>query len=166
MAGCEAAKAGRKLTASLIARPLWVNNTNGHKEEYAVGMRKHLRMLFGRGGCFLHCHGCGGLRWWLLNEVEAQVRHDFNSAAKPASTRDAPQPACSRYGGYGKVQQHLCGPSVWSGQHPPAGPMHSRLSVRPYETCRAGAKVRKVFILLNNQRARALTAELSCPPPA
>jgi hypothetical protein len=90
LAGCEAAKAGGKLTASLIARPLWVNNTNGRHEEYAVGVGKRLRLLFGRGGCFLHCHGCGGLVWRLLNEAEAHGRHDFISAAKPASARDAP----------------------------------------------------------------------------
>jgi hypothetical protein len=61
LAGCEAAKAGRRLTASPIARPLWVKNTNGRYEEYAVSVGKRLRMLFGRDGCFLHCHGCGGL---------------------------------------------------------------------------------------------------------
>jgi hypothetical protein len=32
-----------------------------------VGVGKRLRMLFGRGGCFLHCHGCGGL---VLEDVE------------------------------------------------------------------------------------------------
>jgi hypothetical protein len=125
-----------------------------------VGLGKRRRMMFGHGGYFLHCHGCGGLWWRLLNEAEAQGRNELTSAAKPASARDAPQPACSRHGGYGKVQQHLRGPSVWSGQHPPAGPMHSRLSAHSYETCRAGAKVRKMFLLLNKQRARALTAEL------
>ena len=93
-------------------------------------------------------------------KLKLKGRHDFSSAAKPASASDAPQPACSRHGGYGKVQQHPRGPSVWSGQHPPAGPMDSRLSARPYETCRAGAKARKVFLLFNKQRARALTAEL------
>jgi hypothetical protein len=38
--------------------------------------------------------------------------------------------------------------------------MHSRLSARPYETCRAGAKSRSMFLLLNKQRARVLIAEL------
>jgi hypothetical protein len=44
--------------------------------------------------------GCVG---GLLNKVDAQGRHDFTSAAKPASARDTPRPACRRHGGYGKV---------------------------------------------------------------
>jgi hypothetical protein len=72
LAGCEAAKAGRRLTASPIARPLWVKNTNGRYEEYAVSVM-----------------GVVGWWWRLLNEAEAHGRHDFISAAKPASARDA-----------------------------------------------------------------------------
>lgn len=57
--------------------------------------------------------------------------------------------------------QHICGSSVWSGQDPPAVLMHSRLSARLYERCRARAKTRKMLTLLNRQCARALSAELS-----
>jgi hypothetical protein len=37
------------------------------------------------------CIVMGVVGWWwrLLNEAEAHGRHDFISAAKPASTRDA-----------------------------------------------------------------------------
>jgi hypothetical protein len=77
-----------------------------------VDVGKRLRMLFGRGGFFLHCDRCGELRWRLLIEADAHGRHDFTSVAKPASARDAPQAASRRHGGYGKVYQHLCGSSV------------------------------------------------------
>ena len=53
--------------------------------------------------------GCVG---GLLNEADAQGRHDFTSAAKPGSARDTPKLAYRRHGGYGRVQQHLCGSSV------------------------------------------------------
>lgn len=55
-----------------------------------MDLGKRLRTLFGRGGCFLHCDGGGGLRWWLSIEADAHGRHDFISAAKPAYARDTP----------------------------------------------------------------------------
>jgi hypothetical protein len=88
--GCEAAKAGWRLIVSPNARPLPTQNANEWHEEYAVGVGKRLRMLFGRGGCFLHCDRCGGLRWRLSIEADAHGKYDFSSAAKPASARDAP----------------------------------------------------------------------------
>ena len=61
--GCESARAGWRITASPIVRPLSAQNTNEWHEEYAVDVGKRRRTLFGRSGCFLHCDGGGGLCW-------------------------------------------------------------------------------------------------------
>jgi hypothetical protein len=49
-----------------------------------------------------------------------------------------------RWQGYGKVQKYLGGSSVWSVLGPPAACIQRRLSARPYESCRARAKTRRV----------------------
>jgi hypothetical protein len=135
----------RMQAGMLLARPkAWpgrVCSTCKLPAEDVVDAGKGLRVLFGHGGCIRDCGGRGGLvameaavwRWRSQHQIRCQ-----------ASTTTVPALIYCTRGGHGKLQQHIKGPSVWSGLGPPTVRSQRRHSALPYDACRARARPRRL----------------------
>jgi hypothetical protein len=73
----------------------------------------------------------------------------------PLPSRDRRRfcPLCCRWQGRGKVHQRPREPSVWSRLGPPTDTSQWRLSARPHDVCRTGARPRRLLIATTWRRA-------------
>jgi hypothetical protein len=139
--GCRRRMQAGMLVAWPKAWPGWACGTCKLLAEHVVDAGKGLRVLFGHGGFISQCGGRGGLvaaeavvwRWRSQHQLRCQ-----------ASTTTAPALIYRTCGGHGKVQQHIKGPSVWSGLSPLTVRCQRRHSARPYDACRARARPRRL----------------------